>query len=203
MDITKEYIIKCKRAEVIQKLWKPKVGDYIYSIDYEKVFIIIDNLNDKFLCILPYRTDREFFPKRERSVWLPTQDRLQELVAPRDGGQHTIMENFWSWCNEVYPLNIYLSNFAIFKTMEQLWLAFVMYKKFNKVWDGEKWIESRKKGYIDEREYYKEMGIEIGSEEYFKRQYIAEPIKEEDIKRKDKMKIEWWWNKKKRKRGGE
>lgn len=141
MDTTKEYIKQNEKAIEIQKLWKPRISDYIYSIEYEKVFIIIDNLNDKFLCILPYRTDREFFPKKEKSIWLPTQDKLQEMVDPRDGSQHTLMENFWNWCNKDYSFNTNLSNFAVFKTMEQLWLGYVMETKFNKVWNGENWVK--------------------------------------------------------------
>ena len=30
---------------------------------------------------------------------------------------------------------------ALFTSMEQLWLAFVMKEKFNKTWDGDKWVK--------------------------------------------------------------
>ncbi len=30
-----------------------------------------------------------------------------------------------------------------FTSMEQLWLAFVMKEKYNKVWDGEEWINEK------------------------------------------------------------
>ena len=32
-------------------------------------------------------------------------------------------------------------NELLIKSWEQLWLAFVMKEKFNKIWDGEKWSE--------------------------------------------------------------
>jgi hypothetical protein len=51
-------------------------------------------------------------PKWDAIIWLPRQDQLQEMLPD---------------CN-------------IFKSMEQLWLARVMSKRFLKIWNGDKWI---------------------------------------------------------------
>lgn len=68
------------------------------------------------------------------SVWLPRQEDLQEMVAVKDSTYANIEPFF---------------NFAItqairsrppqFRSMEQLWLAFVMKQKYNKVWNGDNW----------------------------------------------------------------
>lgn len=75
------------------------------------------------------------------TIWLPQQDQLQEMVMPKwkfvAGGDYD------------HPLAELLRKFTRFWgsfsmseaiSMEQLWLAFVMAEKFNKQWDGERWV---------------------------------------------------------------
>ena len=74
-------------------------------------------------------------------VWLPRQDQLQEMVEKRYtldvGGDYnhwlgdllTWFEPFWRH----YGMNNET-------TLEQLWLAFVMKEKHDKVWNG-KWVD--------------------------------------------------------------
>ncbi len=67
--------------------------------------------------------------KYSKSIWLPRQDQLQEMV---DGGfTHQVLEHFEGWYHS--GINQYLAS------MHQLWLAFVMKEKYNKVWNGESW----------------------------------------------------------------
>ncbi|KKK86090.1 hypothetical protein LCGC14_2766710 [marine sediment metagenome] len=76
-----------------------------------------------------------FFDGKEKLVWLPRQDQLQEMIE------------LWHYCsNEVSSLAWGVWNFYTHSddnyfpdSMEQLWLAFVMKEKFNKTWDGDKW----------------------------------------------------------------
>lgn len=67
-------------------------------------------------------------------IWLPTQDKLQEMVkstCPLD-----LLNRFYRWCDA--------TDIAGYDdSMEQLWLAFYMKEKHNKKWDGEKWIQQR------------------------------------------------------------
>lgn len=80
-------------------------------------------------------------------IWLPRQDQLQEMAQslhPAYSHWH-ILCGFTHW---VYPSciadkdgfrasrNIPLEQFT---SMEQLWLAFVMQEKYNKLWDGKDW----------------------------------------------------------------
>jgi len=72
------------------------------------------------------------------------QDQLQEMIKHRESTTLAIW--FADFCN----INEYLEGFDWdgktkylnqFISMEQLWLAFVMKEKFNKVWNGENWIK--------------------------------------------------------------
>ena len=72
------------------------------------------------------------------NVWLPRQDQLQEMVADRLLGLQTV-------CAEMYEFAISAgetSGITIDGTMEQLWLAYVMHEKYQKVWDEEEeeWV---------------------------------------------------------------
>ncbi len=73
----------------------------------------LDNLNDK--------------------VWLPTQSQLQEMVEDKFFSTRDMIQYFAEWvkCDTANLWDI---------SMEQLWLAFCMAEKFNKVWNGSKWI---------------------------------------------------------------
>lgn len=88
----------------------------------------------------------EYQPRTEGTVWLPRQDQLQEIIM-KDSINIELnkffvfsLEKRYNWHSDFeYPV------FAVFRfdTFEQLWLAYVMKCKFNKVWSEEKqdWIE--------------------------------------------------------------
>jgi len=115
MDISKEYIEMCGKAVEIQELIeKPTTGKYVY----DGKFCVDENdrlwLADDKVCLL-------------------RQDQSQDMLPdePNHFPSLTWIEKF----AEFYKLN-YQKRW----TMEQLWLAFVMNERFNKVWDGENWV---------------------------------------------------------------
>lgn len=61
-------------------------------------------------------------------IWLPHQDQLQGML---EGTVHDKLGRLYRAIEKMimYP----------HETMEQLWLAFVMKEKYNKVWNGEQW----------------------------------------------------------------
>ncbi len=71
-------------------------------------------------------------------IWLPTQSQLQEMVI-REFKAIELAEHFGGWLLSAFGWN-YREQFT---SMEQLWIAFVMKEKHNKVWEGDKWIEKR------------------------------------------------------------
>jgi hypothetical protein len=66
--------------------------------------------------------NEESYIKSSKCVWLPRQDQLQEMYG-------TFQE-----CSV---------NGGVVTSMEQLWLAFVMKEKHNKVWNGNDWINEK------------------------------------------------------------
>ncbi|RLI93071.1 MAG: hypothetical protein DRO92_04705 [Candidatus Altiarchaeales archaeon] len=133
MTITADYIRQCKEAIEIQREWKPQVGDYVWLPEevrkwaHPHVFVHIKN--GVFLFLGNWKIDN--------GVWLPQQDQLQKMVE-------------WNWTAFYYftgdiaykePSPYPTFPAVIFKTPEQLCLAFVMYKKYNKVWNEGKWVE--------------------------------------------------------------
>ncbi|MDH4127153.1 MAG: hypothetical protein OEV44_00255 [Spirochaetota bacterium] len=143
MDITKEYIEKCKKAQDIQKLrvngyeW----GDYyFYFNDYD---ICIENPRN-FTEISTSKEITRLIIGRDNHIWLPCQDQLQNMLKT--------LEWFWSDKNASEMLDSVYYMFTCctndngfncteycnkFNSFEQLWLAFVMKEKYNKQWNFE------------------------------------------------------------------
>jgi len=140
MGTLKEYIKMCERAEEIQSKWKPISGDVIRHIITRDILIVdnFDKLKDKTRiticghCSLLYVLNDE-------SIWLPRQDQLQEMIKMR------FQNHLWSMAIYFGEWLQNKENFAGLspidnKSMEQLWLAFVMKEKYNKIWNGKNWI---------------------------------------------------------------
>ena len=132
MDTSEEYIKMCDCGEV-QEEWKPKDGDWANSERHGSaaVFpaaIILGTLLGRF---------------KADHTWLPRQDQIQEMFTQWNLG---IIHNRFDLrigeiCWQNYDGN-YVARYKesiIFTSFEQLWLAFYMYEKHNKIWNGEKW----------------------------------------------------------------
>ena len=137
MDNTKEYILQCEKAEEIQLLKpNPKEEDrndveyvsYFYLPEEERVEILKFDNDEDHPIIGGYHDDES------GAIWLPTQDQLQDLLN-------------YELSDLTYDFNEFnfdkkfggLLSIDKFTSMEQLWLAFVMYEKYVKYWDGKKW----------------------------------------------------------------
>ena len=131
MDTSKEFILMCEKAVEIQKEWKYELGDFIRETGFGNVMII------NAVCEALKKT-------KHLHTWLPRQDQLQEMVykIPR---KDTLLEFWGTWIDrfEEFRESPCAERFdggnLFLKSMEQLWLAFVMKEKYNKVWDGKEW----------------------------------------------------------------
>lgn len=117
MDTSKEYIKMCDCPEV-QGGWVPLIGDFSYLSILGDVSINC-GYNRAVGC---------------GETWLPRQDQLQEMVELNLINRLTTFESY-------LIKNWYIrSNFWWKNTsMEQLWLAFVMWELHKKKWDGTGW----------------------------------------------------------------
>ena len=123
MDTSETYIKMCEKAGEIQrgKHYPKTMGQKIIFWEND-VFAQISLLSINW-----------------KIVWLPRQDQLQAILdyslAP--------LGMLWKFYYTVYGKETDEDKreyWCIFDSMEQLWLAFVMKEKFNKIWNGEDWI---------------------------------------------------------------
>lgn len=127
MDISIKYIKMCEAAQEIQELrcWDEdgnnfQDNDFFYgkepSGDCDNV--IFESMPD--------------FEDSNVKVWLPRQDQLQEMLK-LDCKPWDFVRYFYKKM-EGKITQYYLQ----FDSMEQLWLAYIMQKKYNKIWNEEK-----------------------------------------------------------------
>lgn len=142
MDFTKKYIKKCEKAIEVQKKWKGQWGDYIYdekeAEDWDKKeYWGGEYPEGVFLVFLDPEGDERY--SQSHQIWLPRQDQLQEMLKDIPESDdwcpcnlcviHALIEDIIEGHEQYYEWS-----------MEELWLAFVMKKKYNKIWNGEDWV---------------------------------------------------------------
>lgn len=138
MDTSPEYIeMSLKAWSDLRNLWKFQEGDFLFNKENNSVIVLAEHdCCGGDYCGGPkwntWDDDMEsgYFP-------LLRQDQLQEMVGNLNGWDIVGIAHFLSynkkWTDE---------NLDKFETMEQLWLAFTMREKFNKVWDEKDWVEN-------------------------------------------------------------
>ena len=163
--ITKNYIKMCEQAEKIQKLWKPKEGDYFYGYEWsDKAWsdgdIETENISElatKEIHLLYFSGDdfNSCFPMGEeigqgknkpdltKSFWLPTQEQLCEMAFPsNDRGFVMKLAEIYNWLHKENRKD--KRAYRWLKSWNELWLAFVMKEKYQKKWlpKEQKWSQS-------------------------------------------------------------
>jgi hypothetical protein len=129
MDTSEVYIKMCEKAEEIQCGHIEFDSGDCYG--YEAVSGMIGVF-----------TEGKFRYRDE--IWLPRQDQLQAMIKG-ENHMHKLAYGFSAYFHgTVDPLceERGRDNYTVDadNSMEQMWLAYVMYKKHNKVWNGEDWI---------------------------------------------------------------
>ena len=122
MDTTEEYIRMCEGSKEIQK-GMHRFLDMFYSVnapEYDADGICWFNRDNK------------------KTIWLPRQDQLQKLTGI------VAIPTLLSQFNEFVFGNVgyttqEMCNFI--NSCEQLWLAFVMKKVYEKFWNGKEWVK--------------------------------------------------------------
>ena len=128
MDTTAKYVEMCEKAKEIQLYRTVKkrceAGDFVYNKDE----YIIEVAEARIMLLV-------------EDVWLPRQDQLQEMIKCNDPFTGTDRIDFFlSWVrSENHTVGYKTSILPYdFKSMEQLWLAFVMKERYSKVWSTTK-----------------------------------------------------------------
>ena len=108
---------------------------YIKMCDNQIVQDAMKIVKDKYLIYYPYAK----YGDHHSNISLPRQDQLQEMMFEESDKE--VMPD------AITKLLGYFNDYSLtvcpqFASMEQLWLAFVMKEKYNKIWNGEDWIEN-------------------------------------------------------------
>jgi len=152
----KNYIRMCEQAEEIQKLFNPDSHNHVCSSG-GTIWTQIDRDSYKYDKYTEY--GHQYICIRDgylmHCVWLPTQEQLQEMM--RDLANKRFFDNFPKHYipqegEYVFPVYLlwWFSQWVVFQkrsetkehSFNELWLAFVMYEKYHKIWDGKTWIKS-------------------------------------------------------------
>lgn len=151
MDTSETYIKMCEKAEEIQRQKFFRVATY-----FQDLYATGDwfSWNDKRACpesgvkqSFDDGWSKEFWEFPSSSVWLPRQDQLQEMVLPNpnekdawgDLIEYDLKTDHAFWLAKRFTDSIQEKKYSQ-QSMEQLWFTFVMKEKYNKTWDGEKWM---------------------------------------------------------------
>jgi len=132
MDTSMEYIKMCKKAEEIQDTkWLSAKGRE-YPWEEGDLFSLKNNVQMYDSC-----SHSEGFIEPDiyntSCIWLPSQEQLQDMVIIEYKHFYALLDVFHMW--SIQPT----LDRNLIESMEQLWLAFVMKEKYNKVWNGEDW----------------------------------------------------------------
>ena len=118
MDTSNEYVKMCRAAEEIQAKTAPDGSFLCPPISVGETAYII----------------RSIEAYQQSWTWLPRQDQLQDMFK---GEWNNILDALIKYSDT--PLH----DNPPAESMEQLWLMFVMEKKYNKVWDRNEWKEEK------------------------------------------------------------
>ena len=145
MDFSKEYIKMCDCIEIQNQY--PRKGDWFMRASFPGEPQLWVGDDDGSISYTEMADKSEFGEDDNRMIghiWLPRQDQLQDMM--NDNVRNTV---FLSGMYKLAALRKYSSghsdtDFAL-KSFEQMWLAIVMYEKFNKTWNGDSWKMNTRK----------------------------------------------------------
>lgn len=152
MDTSEIFVKMCKQAEEIQglspvpsdKREKDKGSLFWDNTGGLIAMLVKDNDTRRWMIGNYHDADNEF-------IWLPRQGQLQEMVfGTGQYGARQIIKALWDSCKEDGSLvpreEVGVPRIGTVDkkwSMEQLWLAFVMFERYQKIWDGVVWVEQK------------------------------------------------------------
>ncbi len=148
MDASNRYAMMCQRASEIQNSWRPRPCDVIIEISDldEGISFCKPAASIVQVANMYYdEQDEENYLKecdemKEQALWLPRQDQLQRMFEPDTAKIFLLMNQVIGKKYRDYAKNVIVDAPELFFSMEQLWLAYIMKEKFNKVWNEEQWV---------------------------------------------------------------
>lgn len=141
MDRTPQYILMNEKAPEIQKEWKPRDGDLAWHPNEGVEHLGTWEFPEKFDVVSLATNPADWW---RNWLWLPFQNQLQDMVkeTSSSGDRMVGLElcNLYSWYQSHRPNDIGI-DMSQWPTWEQIWFHFIMWQKFGKKWDEDKWIK--------------------------------------------------------------
>lgn len=138
MDKSDVYIAMCARAEEIQQVWPRAYGDFYlggqgrvecWLPKHDGHRRIVDGrevrIEDGVVHLAPF-------------VWLPRQDQLIELAQVPHRRYAQTTQDYFDWAKAPYGRSA-KPPARLFGSMEQLWLAYVVERRFGRQWEEGEW----------------------------------------------------------------
>ncbi len=142
MDKSTQYIRMCMQANEIQRLWAYTYGDF-YVGENEKICCWLGKSNDNCNVKKGFgirRTDGVIHVAKY--TWLPRFDQLIEMAQMPGQRFEKTTQAFFDWNKKMYPGSTTTSG-KLFRSMEKVWLAYLMCQNYQKIWNGSEWIKHR------------------------------------------------------------
>jgi len=131
MDTSEEYIKMCD-CEEIQKVFS--------KYKYTRKFIKYNKKPKEWIFIDNY--GRWLIDRPEKTIYLPTQDQIQEMLGEDWLKAYFAFDDFlFDEMMEENGIGSVPKKNPKFTSMEQLWLAFFMHEKHGKIWLEGKWVK--------------------------------------------------------------
>ena len=136
------YIMMCEKSKDIQKSWVRTAGDMFFLADEAK----LEGKTRTYILGCHWRKCLGCKYEAGHGIWIPRQSQLQEIYIqslPKDEQESiniavVMLDDFQDWVlNDCSGLDWSYKTKVL---MEQLWLAFLMKEKYNKIWNGKEWI---------------------------------------------------------------
>jgi hypothetical protein len=133
MDYSTGYVKMCEGALELQRRWGVFAGDLFFEKGTS--YATIAGVSDGAVSLVDERTMSDVVNgvfKKSKSVWLPRQDQMQEMLEitkPREAA--TLINEFLEGEEKAGGYRC--------RSMEQAWLAIVMRRMYGSAWDGQKW----------------------------------------------------------------
>lgn len=158
MDTSAEYIKMCNCPEIQDEATKATTFYRRRHVLYNpSTFVYVANYSGHFWhCAennLQKIEDMKYNNAFIWEIWLPRQDQLQEMLNWKHQPR-AMLRNMANFVNDGHCLSLCEEKHGEFKAYgkristlhmknwspEQLWLAFVMYEKYKKQWNGKEWV---------------------------------------------------------------
>ena len=140
MDTTKRYIEMSEKARELREEWEPEKGDWVFIKSHKRTGIIVGIINTEKGVYYGISDIKNRVFTKDNMIPLWRQDQLQKTIDYTNP-----KPNIWNTVNFLTgKLWKFIQEKRVrFNSFEQLWLAYVMWKKYGKVWDEERkeWVK--------------------------------------------------------------